>query len=302
VLDPLDWLDLAAFSLTRVGASAPIDAATEDFERWLASNHPRWRIPMRPGGEIVDAAARVVGSKRWTLISLEYASAGLLAPTDVGWNISEDWTAATMMRWRLPLGTIQAAALAQRPISESLPRMPHVDAGERLARLLRDHGVTDLHVHVGATVPFDLLFALVTERSLQADIDDIDAQQFLDSAETPYSAALTIVLALLLRIALDAYADIGATDFASAISAVLVPDLVDAIVAGRAWQFLQEPDPSTVGEVPRYRVASRMLVGDPSRHRRLDESVADLFERVVHRKAKWLASARADPICAGTVE
>jgi Adenosine deaminase len=308
VLDPLDWLDVAAFCLSRVSGDDPAHAeAGKQLDQWLADGHASWRQPVRTGRQILDAAKAQANGRPLALAALERAGQALVTRGSAGWELSEDWTATTMMRWRLPLGTIQASALASGPIGVGLPVHPHVNIEDPLARCLRVDGVTDLHVHVGATVPFDILFALVVDAALDevGDVGDAPQEDFTDSVGSEFPPTLAITTAALLAWALERYERSSSASLEDTAAGIFAPGLPAALVAGQVWSFLSQSDPDALLPSARYLSPTRLIAGDAASHPRpriAEGDPGNLFGEVVARKARWLALAGQRPECAAAVE
>jgi Adenosine deaminase len=304
LLDPLDWLDVASFVLTQIrGDSWRVGIPLADFDDWRTKSHPRWRAPARSTDEILAEATPEVGVGSWGLTSLRYASRGLLVSTASGWRLPDDWASATLLRWRLPLGTVHAAAIAARTHAAPQPGVLRVEMPQQLARQLADAGVTDLHVHVGAIVSFDVLFALVLSRLGHEEGILIKDDQSLDVGGVGCSAIEVLSAACLSTMALDCFlATGGNADFEKAVAERAGLGLAAAVAGGRAWEFVAGKDPESVAQGRRYQRLAHFTAALREFSPRLDGSGGQLNHDIVRRKARWLQMAAANASCVGAVE
>ncbi len=192
--------------------------------------------------------------------------------------------------------------MAQRCLGHVPSSHPVIAIEERLSRSLIRSGVTDLHVHVGATVPFDVVFGLVIDRAARELITLEGSSSFLDSSGASVSPSHAIATATFVALALNVYKRRDTMDFVAACASIFTPSFAAAVVAGQTWAFLAEADPIAIVDAPRYNAPRRLWVGEDDPEQLVDTESDDLFGSLVRLKAEWLAMARIDPLCAPAVE
>jgi len=287
-LDALDWLDLASFQLTRTngfGEEAPDPAA---FDQWRDGVAPAWRPRNRPGSDVRSLAEEELDGEPWVLGSLQRASELVLVrtPTET-WALPDSWARATMVRWRLPMGTVHAAALAGAPAGAPHP--------------LRSSGANavaaDSHVHVGAILPFDVLFGLMIDRLCRAP-EDLSRfrEEFRDSADMTFDPALPLIVATVLSalIGRRCQAPAGPSFEEIVRDAATAENTALRVCRGDTWGYLK----TRTGEAaePRYQsVTDHFALLKPWRSLREE---ADPLWSVISEEADWTRRAAADPALA----
>ncbi|HYV15929.1 MAG TPA: hypothetical protein VE972_07905 [Conexibacter sp.] len=292
-LDILDWIDLASFSLTRVDAfDHSRELAVEEFARWRALNMPAWRDPPRAAATILTLAEHEVRPGAFGF--LRRAADGLLESTDVGRRLPADWASNTAVRWRLPLGTIQAAALASEP--DVLPSgYLRAAIDEELQMLLDAAQVVDGHVHAGAILPFEALLRLLIANAPCSNDERGDV--FIDSSCAEYLPLQVLQCATVLEAVLNRG---EATALERTMRAAGFDEqLIDAVGSGRTWQFLAASAPTSLTGEPRWMDIRGLMPEGYS------ITIEDPHVEALQLKTSWLRSAfneAADPAWRTAVE
>jgi hypothetical protein len=292
VIDGLDWLDLASLRLTTV-VSAGVDLDASRFQGWLDRNNPGWRVPRDPDRLLQEATVQAPCG----LSALTVAAEHLLERGTVGWRMPDDEMACILLRWRVPLGTIHAAAAAARRDDGPGRALAPPVADPSLLSDLRGAGAVDGHVHVGAALPFDGLFALILDRLLRPDRGIPDGsriragERFADSEGNPYGVDQALGVSALLWPLIYSFALSADIDFSAHLESIDADhDLREAIARHDTWDFVVGPDPRAVGA--RNRLAGYKAYLHPNVSR-LTTGIEDLGpeQHALERKAaamlKW---------------
>ena len=309
-VDSLAWLDLAGYALTRTaGFGDRSPPAREAFAPWYRANSPGWRGE-RPAEGVERAVGAIAGS--YALAAVTATAEALLFCSDSGWLLKPDWSSTTLMRWRIPSGTLHAAAAARAavPVGHG-PLRGDVDAG--LNRLLHSGGVVDGHVHVGAIVPYDVLFHLVLSRLLETPhrivasrtAEALGDELFADSDGIAYLPGHLLSVAALLMALIVPYTDdfeSSTGSFEDHLSSVGVDPVVARVLRERTslWTLLASDEPATTSGA-RWKSVERYLPRDvpappaPS---------SDLHLHVLERKRRMFAAAFAsgDSVLGAAIE
>jgi hypothetical protein len=239
-VDGLDWLDLAAFQLTRVDGFEERGApATETLKAWRRKQAPPWRRPAVSARRLRELATPTLVNESWVLGSLRRAAAATLVEHAGIWSLPQSWARTTLLRWRLPAGTVHAAAIAAVDLDPPAHRLrPQCDD---VLRTDFAEGAADTHVHVGAVLPFDVLFALLIERLLSDPrrLDALASNAFEDSANQSFDPRAALGTAAVITSLLTGFgAAPPGTSFSKVISDAASAEAADAVRAGSTWSYL----------------------------------------------------------------
>jgi hypothetical protein len=252
-LNHLDQLDLACHALTRTAGFSSRELPTaEDLQGWLPTVNPAWR--QDPQGPMRLAQLCAAGSKRsYGLSSLLDSAPSFMTRTGQGWQFRGGTTARKLLRLRLPLGTVHAAAAARagRP---SVGSPPTAIITDDVRYRLRQLGGVDNHVHVGTCLPFDGMFELLQQQVRLAPPRRLQLAQaetsttFMDSEGIHFQSSHAITAGALLGMLLDSFLSDGTEDFDAFVDGrVTNSRFSEAVLEGRVWSFLHEPDQSRPG-------------------------------------------------------
>jgi hypothetical protein len=299
VLNHLDHLDLACHGLTRVAAFSMRSLPEVDaLEQWLEAANPPWR--QDPGGPVrLSELCATEDNSSYALHSLLEAAPAFLEWTAEGWRFKAGPTARKLLRLRLPLGTVHAAAAA-RADKEAIGDPPTAVVSDDIRYLLQSIGAVDNHVHVGTCLPFDGMFELLQRQLRKAPPnrrqlkDGETAVNFIDSDGTPFISGHALAVAALIGKVLDAFLNDSAVDFKEFVSAS-VPNsrFAEALLTGQSWAFLHQRNPSrpceplwlSCGEElgPTIEVSDEGELSDP--YQQGCQRKLDLLRRVVEGRA-----------------
>lgn len=295
-LDALTWLDLASFLLSRHGSLEQYGLAPDDFAAWRREVSPDWADELGDVVQVRTAAEAELGDEDWTLGSLTRAATGLLSEGGgLRWPPSNS-KHATLARWRLPPGVLLSAAHA----------FSATDVDRALAvGPASDEPIADMHVHVGALLPYDVLFELVVRR-LRCGAVELHADPtgtFVDACGEVFDPRGGLAAAALLAQAIDGYLASDALaegrGFASYLgSCDLPPIVIDAILAGRTWRHMCVcVGGGAVGGVdtPRFANSSAYVDAAVASSGSPSSMVADL-DGIIRRDATWIVHGRNDTV------
>lgn len=306
MLDCLDQLDLAGYSLTRLAGFSDREPPDADrLEAWLEASDPTWRKGSRDRDKLAEACAAQSGETSFPLSSLIACSSELLVSTDTGWRFAAGAPATTLMRWRLPLGTIHAAAAAAAE-RESAGFPPVTATDNDVTQSLLETGAVDGHVHLGTCLPFDGLFQLLQARLRVSDLHFKEALgtstrfDLEDSEGNGFRAADAIAVGAILASVLEDFLAAPGEDFDQFVASLDQPEgFKQALLGGGCWEFLRAADPSQPAGAPRLRRGHR-FVGNAEQ--RLD---AEPYAAATQRKLGLLrvvVEGKATPAYARCVE
>jgi hypothetical protein len=290
VVSALDRLDLAAYALTRVGGftdRTPPTAA--DIEDWLSKRDPAWRQGPRDHAKLVELCKNESGLP-FGIDNLLAAAGELLKLTANGWRLANGGPVNTIVRWRLPLGTIHAAAAAKKNHTRA-GSPPTTSAAQDFDLALLREGAVDGHVHIGTCLPFDALFQLIQARSrtsatAYSGVLRTEAEEMQDSVGGTFEPATVLTMGAILSGLLDRFLAQGENDFVAFVASLpQTQSFKDAVLQGTLWEFLLEEDEA-----------------QPTRSRRIDSgfdliegkettslpSIDDPYEAAVSRKLALL--------------
>jgi hypothetical protein len=289
VPDCLDQLDVASYSLTRLAGFSdrePPDA--ERLERWLEASDPTWRKGSRDRDRLAEACSAAPEDVSLTLSNLIASSSELLTRTDSGWRFAAGGPATTLMRWRLPLGTIHAAAAAAAG-RESAGFPPVTAIDNEVAQGLLNTGAVDGHVHLGTCLPFDGLFQLLQARLRFSDLrfkEVLGTDTTFDLGDSEgegFRAADAIAVGAILASVLEAFLDDESEDFDAFVASLQQPKgFKQTLVQGECWEYLRAADPGQPTRSPRLSRGHRFVA---AAEERLDE---DPYAAATQRKLRLL--------------
>jgi Adenosine deaminase len=290
-LDYLDRLDLACHSLTRTAGFSSRGTPTDDsLEPWLPTINPVWRSD--PGSaDRLAALARTPSTPSYGLHSLLEAAPAFLEWTARGWQFKGGTMTRKLLRLRLPLGTVHAAAAA-REDRKSVGMPPTAIVSDDIRYRLHQQGAVDNHVHVGTCLPFDGMFELLQQQLRQAPPRGLQLEEgetaatFSDSAGVAFQSGHAIVTAALLGALLDAFLSGGTKDFDHFVDErVENPRFGEAVLQSNTWSFLHGRDVTSPGRRSWLAGAESLIIKpqpdafDPTQ---------DPYERATQRKLNLL--------------
>lgn len=266
MLKSIDQLDLASLALTRVAAFSDRDLPScDEIDDWLRSRNPRWRTGTQGAEALARLAAHSEQEGSYGIPALKAAARRLVRPGVDGWELVIGPVATAILRWRLPLGTVHAAAAAAENYSD--PGSPPCPILSRdFLEQLEESGAADGHVHVGTCLPFDGLFQIlqsqvITSSTARPAAGSHAPLEFKDSCGKAFDPTDLLAYARVANTVLDGFLASESGDFGLYLdSAGIDSGLATALRMGGGWEFVHTGDPNGIaGQTRRIDAPERLL-------------------------------------------